>query len=315
MTLSVFEVIIYVILRKTFSYLLQGDNMNEQKNNRQASKEKDYYFPVILSQLFCFVAVVAVFFFVRSTEGWQQVSEKYASLLQDDFLTVELSGAVSGIMEYLSDSSSLAVNGSRVEPYRETESEADENSADETEDESRITEKITSEEEITISEEETETTAAVALQTISVNTVQQAAPLKLEYKKKNKIVFPVENGTYTSYFGDRTDPIVGGEDFHTGVDIAADEGSPIKAVAGGRVTLTGEDDRSGKYIFIEHKSGTETFYCHCSDILAKEGESIKQGETIALVGSTGYSTGPHLHFELRVNGERTDPLPLLENAD
>ncbi len=283
--------------------------MNERKNNRQASKEKDYYFPVILSQILCCIGLVAIFFFIRSGDGGQQVCEKYASLLQDDFLTVEFSGVVSGIKEYLLDGeSSLAVNGSRVEPYTQSESTTDNNDAAKPEAEPSVTEEI-------VESVEGEETNPIALQTMSVNVKQQTAPLKLTYKKKQSMVAPVENGSYTSYFGERTDPIVGGEDFHTGIDIAADEDSPIKAVFDGLVILVGEDDRSGKYVFIEHESGMETFYCHCSEILVREGESTQQGDVIALVGSTGYSTGPHLHFEIRMNGERIDPLPLLENAD
>ena len=74
----------------------------------------------------------------------------------------------------------------------------------------------------------------------------------------------------------------------------------------------GEDSRAGKYIFLTHDDGYVTFYCHCSEILAEVGAVIRQGETIALVGSTGWSTGPHLHFEVRKNNIRYNPLYILE---
>jgi len=278
--------------------------MNERKNNRQSQKEKDYYFPVILSQIFCCAVLVCLFFFIKGGNGWQQLSGKYSSLLQEDFLTVELDSVVSGMKEYLLEgSASFAVNGNRVEPYVEQD--------------------ITEKEEFT-SEPETKpqtttdtahTTTSVAVHTMSANTIEQTVPLKLEYKKKTNMTAPLNGGVYTSYFGERTDPIEGGDDYHKGVDIAADEGEPIKAVFDGAVYSVGEDERSGKYVFLEHGKGIMTFYCHCSEILVREGESVKQGEVVALVGSTGYSTGPHLHFEVRINGESIDPLPLLENAD
>ena len=138
--------------------------------------------------------------------------------------------------------------------------------------------------------------------------------VKKKVSKPKKLISPVEDGRYTSYFGERTDPISEGYDYHKGLDIGADEGDRIRAVYDGIVLSVGEDSRSGNYIFLEHKNGYVTFYCHCSEILAEEGTVIRQGETIALVGSTGYSTGPHLHFEIRKNGESIDPLPFIENA-
>ena len=121
------------------------------------------------------------------------------------------------------------------------------------------------------------------------------------------------SGPYTSYFGARTNPITGVDSFHTGLDIAAAQGTKIKAAYSGVVRKVGEDSRSGKYIYLTHENGVETLYCHCSAVLAEQGASIRQGETIALVGSTGWSTGPHLHFEFHKNGERLDPLPILAN--
>ncbi len=128
-----------------------------------------------------------------------------------------------------------------------------------------------------------------------------------------KILMPVSNGRYTSFFGYRINPITGKLSFHTGVDIAAAEGTNISAAFSGIVKTVGEDERAGKYIIIEHDQGLVTFYCHCSEILVEECTVIRQGETVALVGSTGWSTGPHLHFEVRRNNIRYNPLWLLEN--
>ena len=129
------------------------------------------------------------------------------------------------------------------------------------------------------------------------------------------IVRPVSGGRYSSKFGYRTNPITNEYSFHTGLDIAVPEGTKIKAAYGGQVRTVGEDNHSGKYIVITHSDGFETFYCHCSKILAEEGAVIRQGETVALVGSTGWSTGPHLHFEVRKDGKRLNPLPILNGND
>lgn len=124
---------------------------------------------------------------------------------------------------------------------------------------------------------------------------------------------PIKDGRYTSYFGYRTNPITGEWSFHTGLDIAAEKGTPIRASLSGRVTRIGEDSRAGKYVFLTHSDGFVTFYCHCSEILVEENMIINRGETIARVGSTGWSTGPHLHFEIRRDGIRLNPLWALEN--
>lgn len=121
---------------------------------------------------------------------------------------------------------------------------------------------------------------------------------------------PVE-GRISSPFGWREDPFTGEISIHTGLDIACDEGTPIAAAFYGKVEESGENDVAGKYIRLSHAGGLETFYCHCSEILAPEGAVIRQGETIALVGSTGMSTGAHLHFEVRIGGKKLNPEWLL----
>ena len=121
---------------------------------------------------------------------------------------------------------------------------------------------------------------------------------------------PVAKGRITSSFGLRTHPVSGIRGVHTGLDIGADQSEPIAAAFFGRVAKTGENDDYGNYILMDHGGGLQTFYGHCSELLAEEGMVIRAGETIALVGSTGVSTGPHLHFEIRLHGLRCDPEPL-----
>ena len=129
-----------------------------------------------------------------------------------------------------------------------------------------------------------------------------------------EIVAPV-HGKITSYFGSRTDPISGENGFHRAIDIAVDEGTSVAAAWDGIVTKTGYDSTRGNYLWMVHKNGCETFYCHCSKILVEKGAVIRAGESVALSGDTGYSTGPHLHFAVKKDGEMQDPLDYLTQKD
>ena len=112
----------------------------------------------------------------------------------------------------------------------------------------------------------------------------------------------------TSEFGNRVDPITGKRKGHGGMDLAVPTGTPIRAALGGTVTVSKYNAGGyGYYVMIDHGNGLATLYGHCSKLLAKVGQTVEAGDIIALSGSTGRSTGPHLHFEVRVNGERTNP--------
>ncbi len=131
------------------------------------------------------------------------------------------------------------------------------------------------------------------------------------YKINGSPKMPVKNPRVTSKFGYRTNPVSGKYGFHTGIDLAVPEGSPVSAAFYGAVEETGENDVWGKYVLLKHSDGLETYYCHMSEIYAESGAVIRRGETIGLVGTTGWSTGSHLHFEVRINGIRVDPAILL----
>ena len=109
------------------------------------------------------------------------------------------------------------------------------------------------------------------------------------------------SGTITSRFGAR------GRSTHTGLDIANSTGTPIKAAAGGTVTYSGWKGSYGNLLIITHANGVQTYYAHCSKLYVTSGTSVSQGQTIAAMGSTGNSSGPHLHLEIRVNGVAQNP--------
>lgn len=115
------------------------------------------------------------------------------------------------------------------------------------------------------------------------------------------------SGRISSAFGDRSSPTEGASTNHKGIDIPAPSGSSIVAAADGKVVISTYSYSAGNYIMIDHGGGLTTVYMHCSQLLVKEGETVKQGQTIAKVGSTGYSTGSHLHFGVRSGGSYVNP--------
>jgi len=123
--------------------------------------------------------------------------------------------------------------------------------------------------------------------------------------------YPVR-GWITSPYGYRRNPFTGAREFHEGVDIAAPIGTPIRAPANGVVTFAGRHGGYGKLIVIKHGYGFSTLYGHCGKVLVKPGERVKKGEIIAYVGSTGRSTAPHLHYEVRLRGVPINPYRYLK---
>jgi murein DD-endopeptidase MepM/ murein hydrolase activator NlpD len=118
---------------------------------------------------------------------------------------------------------------------------------------------------------------------------------------------PVLGAAIGSAFGNRVDPLTGRKAFHAGLDFPAEYGSPILASAGGRVVFAGVRPDYGWTVEIAHGDGLVTRYAHASKLFVRTGDIVAPGERIALVGSTGRSTGPHLHYEVLRNGEHKDP--------
>ncbi|MDD3521275.1 MAG: M23 family metallopeptidase, partial [Actinomycetota bacterium] len=118
-------------------------------------------------------------------------------------------------------------------------------------------------------------------------------------------------GSLTSGFGNRRHPIFGGTRFHSGIDLAAASGTPIVAADGGEVLQASYSGGYGYSILIYHGGGFATFYAHMSGFAVGQGQMVKRGQVIGYVGTTGWTTGPHLHFEVRVNGAPQNPLSYL----
>lgn len=126
--------------------------------------------------------------------------------------------------------------------------------------------------------------------------------------------WPTEGGWMSSGFGMRSDPFTGRKAYHEGVDIASRFGSRIKAMGGGVVSHAGNKEGYGMTVEINHGTGISTRYAHSSGVLVKVGDRVQKGQDIALVGTTGRSTGPHLHFEVLRDGHAVDPQSYLRAA-
>ncbi|MGD0884857.1 MAG: M23 family metallopeptidase [Thermodesulfovibrionales bacterium] len=149
------------------------------------------------------------------------------------------------------------------------------------------------------------------------NTVQTVTEIK-DYLKQQKDIYmaipkgwPV-TGQITSPYGNRENPIDGRDEFHSGVDISVESGTPIHATADGVVSFSGWNGGSGNLVGIEHGFGYSTFYAHNKNNLVRVGQRVKRGDIIAYSGSTGNSTGPHSHYEIWKDGRHVNPKQFLD---
>ncbi len=140
---------------------------------------------------------------------------------------------------------------------------------------------------------------------------QRFTPTERSFFLDTTMKFPLDQKTLTSEYGYRVSPISGQWKFHSGIDLAADTGSNVYACKAGEVSSVGFNTTYGNYIILLHNGSMTSVYAHLSKIDVKTGERVYGGYKIGEVGTTGASTGPHLHFEVRIKGSPTDPGPLL----
>ncbi|MDR3312023.1 MAG: M23 family metallopeptidase [Spirochaetaceae bacterium] len=127
-------------------------------------------------------------------------------------------------------------------------------------------------------------------------------------------ILPLAEGVLTSGFGNRQSPVSGQWEFHRGVDMGAPEGTPVMAAKSGKVNFVGANEIYGNYIVVAHANDMESLYGHLSKMLAEQGAVVARGDVIGQVGTTGMSTGPHLHFEIHAGKTARDPRGLIKNA-
>ena len=264
---------------------------------KNVKKKNDYIVRLLTFQFFvCLLIYVLVFLSVRAGSGaFVQLRDEYKRLTKTDMSVGELIDAL---------------NGGLFMPAAENGAFNDNSNNDETPEADNEPENFGG----VLEEFHGEETGAASSENLDFLDLRDGGEIKtslLAYLSAEKLILPV-SGRMSSGFGLRADPITGRQEFHSGVDIACQTGTSVTAAKSGTVESTGQDGARGKYVRIDCGNSIINCYYHCSKILVKKGDEVKSGDVIAKSGNTGRSTGPHLHFEIQINGESKNPLPLLE---
>ena len=248
------------------------------ENNKE---KKDYFTTVMIVQsVVCAILVAFMLFSVKSEGKFAQVMKTgYLKFMTSDFSSEDFSEAFRDIKEY---SAVFAQKSDPVETVAENTTESEETQ--------EFYELPTGGADLEFSS--LETLEGVCLEDVSV---------EVDFSE------PLNDYEITSVFGYRVNPVSGETGIHTGLDMAADYGQPIYAAADGVVVDSAWDNSYGNYVKIRHDDNVVSIYAHCSVLCVSEGEKVKSGKRIARVGSTGASTGNHLHFEIRKDNIRINP--------
>lgn len=249
----------------------------------QNEKEKKDFFTtvMIVQSVVCVILVAFMLVSVRSDGRFAQIMKTgYLKFMTSDFTAEDFADAFKMMKEY------TAVFAEKTD---ESSVDSDETET-ETEDESVAMELPTGGADLEFSS--LETLEGISFENVSVN---------IDFS------VPLDDYVITSPFGYRVSPVSGETGVHTGIDMAADYGEPVYAAAEGVVVDSAWDNSYGNYVKIRHKDNVVSIYAHCSRLCVSEGEKVKSGEKIAEIGSTGASTGNHLHFEIRKDNIRINP--------
>lgn len=248
-------------------------------------------------------------------------SEKYASLSN---INASLAEYESALDEKLANKSELSqqkdsLNAEIASLEREIAEEQARIEAERKAEEARKAEETRKAEEARKAEErrkaEAERLAAIEAKKADLENRQEELKQVEQVSEKSasstKLAWPAATYGITSYYGYRVAPLAGASTFHQGIDIGGPYGTAIYAAESGTVTTIGYNAFSGNYITLTHSNGLQTRYVHLQTVGVSRGQSVSRGDYIAGMGSTGNSTGPHLHFEVIVNGQKVNPLPYI----
>ncbi len=258
------------------------------KTDKENAKKDSFTVVMIVQTVIC--GILITFMFVSASSDGKFASfmrEEYAKLMTGDIVAEDLAEAFKTVREY------AAVYSDNDEITQE------------------VTEKNTYEavfNEMVITETESESIQIGGGADLEFSSLETLEGVSFdEYTLDVPFIVPIENYEITSLFGYRTSPISGKAGIHTGLDMAADYGESIYASSAGKVVDSAYDSSYGYYVKIQHSDNIVTIYAHCSALCVNAGEIVEQGDLIAKVGSTGDSTGNHLHFEMRKDNIRINP--------
>lgn len=248
-------------------------------------KKTDWFMKIMICQcVICAVALAVLFLSVRFGGACgAHFRDDYAKLMKRDFAPSSFSEAFQSVKEYVA-----AFSRSKI---------ADDQDHEELNSASQKTDGETESVLLVGGGVDLEFTGLDALEGICFDRIGVDVDMKE----------PLDEYELTSGFGYRVSPITGETGIHTGLDMAADYGTSVYAAADGTVLDSAYDSSYGNYVKIQHEDNVVTIYAHCSRLCVEEGDEVEQGDKIAEVGSTGSSTGNHLHFEMRKGNIRIDP--------
>lgn len=269
---------------------MENNDIKITDKPKKTDKKPDTFCRIIFIQFFACAFIVALLFVVCRLGGADDLKAKYKEIMQDNVSLEQVVASAKEVAESVMKPVSAPNTVEIVENNNEEKNEDIEKKEETTEEQKK--------EEDTYEKSDERTVAQV----MSI------------FSDSDSITSPA-HGAITSHFGKRTDPISGITKLHSAIDIAVNEGTRVSAAWDGIVTKAGYDDTAGNYVWMVHKNGCETLYCHCSKLLVSKGDVIRAGEYIALSGNTGYSTGPHLHFGIKKEGQMIDPLNYLPLKD
>lgn len=245
--------------------------------------------PVVAAALFCIMACVGAVFSVSLTVqafDYYRMKSEYTRMSRN---FTELESTMASLKQSESQFRKLFSLGSRKEVLKNMESSSDEGSID-------------------VEALKRDVSSSMA----AVEEIKQYLAKEQDVFRSSPGGWPA-TGKISSGFGMREHPKYGGRKLHTGVDITMPRGTPLHATADGVVSFAARSGGSGNIVVIEHGHGLSTVYAHNSKNSVKAGQTVKRGDVIAYSGSTGISTGPHLHYEVWRNGQSINPAPFLES--
>lgn len=270
--------------RETLSFEERENRRNLLKGETIPKGRSEFLFKTVAAQCIVGAIILAALFLMRSSspKAFDYFKNKFNSLMKRDITFEEMASVFKSINSSIDESAKITAK-EKTEAKKNTEKETEAN-----------------------------TDASGGGDLLKAQNKTTFSPVFIS----QTIISPLDEYTVTSKFGYRVNPISGSYGFHTGLDMAAGEGTEIKAAYSGIVVDTGYTDVKGNYVVLEHSDNTVTAYYHCKEVLCQIDDNVRQGQVIALVGSTGWSTGPHLHFEVLINGVNCNPEYLLnENTN
>lgn len=275
-------------------------------------KKNDYLVKTILIQTLTCIVLFGIIMGLKQTQSkvYYEIKNEFFDNLDSNILGEE-------IADVFADTNSKFINQTTSKNEETTEKLPEETTNNDTTEKEKVQE-IESETEYKPLEEPSLSAEIIAEGGVDVNvSSKNEVPSNVSlnsYKINQTMINPVINAKTTSKFGVRRHPITNKISFHAGIDLAAPTNTPIYSAFDGKVIVADYDQWNGNYIKIQHDNDIMTVYCHCEKINVRKGQVIKAGEVIGFVGSTGSSTGPHLHFELRIDNVSYNPETALKGA-